>query len=351
MIYNSTVRSVNESEFDTLLENAENRFEYETMAEASAIILGEQEANWTRFMQGVGLSELSSVMEGVEVIYEGARLQSFIKKAKAFFQMAINKLAEITKAFVAKVMQFVAPNTTFLKKYESELNKAGSVKFKGYQFSKTLNTTPVYRNKTITSVSPENTARFIETKDLYSREEAEKEFGVDAGDSSFAERVEKKLFGGEKAEHDFKVSEQIDILKNTKKLKDDAKKSYTAAAKSIKEIIKKLEKAEKEAANKAAKDKTDVSEANKNDQAYNILISYWKAYASCATTYHSAYMRALGARNRQAKAICTKALTSAMKAKGHADRNKMRKGAGMDEKNYNEGYVNTDAFLGAVEFI
>lgn len=348
MIYNSTVRSVNESEFDTLLENAENRFEYETIAEASAIILGEQEANWTRFMQGVGLSELSSVMEGVEVIYEGARLQSFIKKAKAFFQMAINKLAEITKAFIAKVMQFVAPNTAFLKKYEKELAKAGKVKFKGYQFSKDLDSKPVYKVDVETS-SKLNMEYF--NKDGYTKEHAENRFNVPTGDGLFGERVEKELFGGDKEEREFEVYKQVTVLKETKELKNKAKKSYTDAAKSIKEIIKRLEKAEKEAANNAAKDKTDVSEANKTDQAYSVLISYWKAYANCASIYHNTYMRALGARNRQAKAICTKALTKSFKAKGQADRNKMRKGAGMDEKNYNEGYVNTDAFLGAVEFI
>ena len=351
MIYNSTVRSVNESEFETLLENAENRFEYETMAEASAIILGEQEANWTRFMQGVGLSELSSVMEGVEVIYEGARLQSFIKKAKAFFQMAINKLAEITKAFVAKVMQFVAPNTAFLKKYEKELAKAGKVKFKGYNFSEALNGTPRYEDKiTVTQINDNATKnQIINNKDDYSKEKAESKF-AEGSEGTFAERIEKKLYSGDKEEREFEVSKQVTVLKETKKLKDDAKKSYTAAAKSIKEIIKKLDKAEKDAMSKNV-EKDNIAYANKTDQAYNILISYWKAYASCATTYHSAYMRALGARNRQAKAICTKALTSAMKSKGQTDRNKMRKGAGMDEKNYNEGYVNTDAFLGAVEFI
>ena len=85
MIYNSTITSVNESDIMELLENAEDRFENYTIAEASAIVVAEQEANWTRFMKGVGFSELASVMEGEEVIYEGARLQSFLNKAKGYF--------------------------------------------------------------------------------------------------------------------------------------------------------------------------------------------------------------------------------------------------------------------------
>ena len=116
MIYNSTITNVNESDIMSLLENAEDRFEYYTMAEATAITVAEQEENWTRFMKGIGLSELSTVMEGQEVVYEGARLKGFIEKAKAFFKMALNKLAELTKRFMAKIDQIFKTNDSFVKK-------------------------------------------------------------------------------------------------------------------------------------------------------------------------------------------------------------------------------------------
>ena len=106
MIYDSkvSVKPVEEnSELMELLENTENRFEFNTMMEATAIVLAEQETNWTRFMEGVGLSELASVMEGEEIVYEGARLAVLADKAKQIFEAAIKKLAQLTLAINAEV--------------------------------------------------------------------------------------------------------------------------------------------------------------------------------------------------------------------------------------------------------
>lgn len=343
MIYNTTINAVNESEFDTLLENAEDRFEYETMAEAAAIVIAEQEQNWTKFMKGVGLSELASIIEGEEVIYEGARLQKFVSKAKAYFQMALNKLAEITKSFIAKIDQFLRPTDSFIKKYESQLKGATVDEFKGYEFSKTLDNTPVYKNKTVAHVTSDNASKIISDKDeFYSAKAAQKEFGIDT-DGLFITAVTKKLFGEKKTLNNINVAEQISVLKSTKDLKTKAKNSYKSAAKEIKNIIKELKNAEKEALKSNVKDKTDLGEAGNVEKAYSTLITYWKAYSSCALGYHMIYMRALGARNRQAKAICTKAITKGLKAEGKAKRETL--------KAKTEGYVETDAFLDAVDFI
>lgn len=349
MIYNTTVRSINESELNTLLENTENRFEYETMAEASAIVIGEQEENWSRFMQGVGLSELSSVMEGEEVIYEGAKLESFLKKAKAFFEMAISKLAQITKAFIAKVMQFVAPTSQFLKMYKKELDKADTVKYNGYDFNDVLNDTPVYDLPSTKTITKDTNL----SKDSFSAKAAEKQFkGVEVSDDPFRERVVAFLYNGkEKKEQPFKVSEQVKILEKTKDLKKAASKSYKDASDAIKKIIKELNNAKTDTLKSDVDNKTDTSTANHTQSQYTLLINYWKAFSNCTLTYHATFMTALSARNRQAKAICTKAITKSIKDKGREDRNNMREKAGWDRKTYSESYVNTDAFLGAVEFI
>lgn len=346
MIYNSTITSVNESDIMELLENAEDRFENYTMAEASAIIVAEQEANWTRFMKGVGLSELASVMEGQEVIYEGARLQSFLNKAKDYFKMALNKLAEITKSFIAKVDQFIRSNDGFLKKYESQLKKIdipNDFEFNGYKF-RNMETPAYSKPQGDGTISLSDVRRY--TEDVYNKEHAENELlpGT-TKDDSFSERLVEYFYGSKEKETlhkgDINITDQIAIIKNTKDDKKKAKDSYTKAAKIIKEFIKKLEKAEKDAL-KNDKDE-NLSKGQAIDGAYNILITYWKAYSSCASQKHHAYMRALGARNKQAKAICTKLITSTGKAKGKEEREKIK--AKM------EGFVNTDAFLGAVEFI
>lgn len=344
MIFDAKINSVNESEAIELLENATDRFEYETIAEATAIVVAEHEANWTKFMSGVGMSELASVMEGQEVIYEGARLKSFIDKAKAYFKMALSKLAEITKSFIAKFDQIFRSNDAFVKKYEKQIKEAklpSDFSFKGYNFNDSaLDSTPNYQNdKAPTSVSNADSIN----KDDYTKEKAEELLCKESGET-FGDKLTNKFYGG-KEKVDIKspdMNKQIQILKSTKDLKGKAKKSYADAHKAIKEIIKKLEKAEKE----AIKSKDDLTSASKMESAVSTLLSYWKAYSSAVIMYHGKYMGALGARNRQAKALCTKAITAGLKAKGKADRAKLN-----PKKPVGEGFVDTDAFLGAVEFI
>ena len=351
MIYNSTITGVNESDIMELLENAETRFEDETMAEATAIVVGEQEINWTRFMQGVGLSELATIMEGEEVIYEGARFQKFVNKAKGFFQMILNKLAELTKAFVAKFDQFFKQNDAFVKKYRSALGKVDYAKadaeINGYRFQHTE--TPGYKNGMSGRKSKvEDASEIINNKDDYTREKAEDSFfGTNAPDEDTLGAKLNKWFYGDgketiKLDNQY-IDDQIKILEGTKTDRETAKKSYKEAAKEIKDIIKKLKEAERKFDSNVGKSK-DSSEDNANvSSAFGILLSYWKAYGSAATQVHGAYLSMLGKRNRQAKAACVKALNAGGKAKGKEEREKI--------KARTEGFVDTEDFLAAVDFI
>lgn len=349
MIYSSTINGYNDKEAESMLENAEDRFEFNTIGEATMIVVGEQEQNWTNFMKGVGMDELASVMEGEEVVYEGARLQSFLEKAKGYFKMALNKLAEITKSFITKIDQFFRSNDSFVKKYESKLRNfklPADFEFRGYNFvDSNLDTTPSYPETKEKEVTAGNAASIVSSKDSYSKEAAEGILVSESGDS-FGEKLTAHFYG-EKSKDDLKnisLGKQLDILKGTKDLKKKAKDSYSKAHKSIKTIIKKLETAQK----KNLKDvKTeDLSERGSIDDAINVVLGYWKAYSSCVVQYHGAYMRALGARNRQAKAICAKAMNASLKEKGKDDRSSIKKSHGIKE-----GFVDTDTFLGAVEFI
>lgn len=351
MIYSSTINGIASQEAESLLESVEDRFEYNTIGEATMIVVGEQEANWTKFMTAVGLSELASISEGEEIVYEGARLQSFIEKAKGWFKVALNKLAEITKSFIAKVDQIFKTNAGFVKKYETELSKytlPSDFEFKGYKFEdKHLDTTPSYPEDGVKEVDSLVVKAFPGLKETYSKEAAEKVLfkQTSVEGSTYADKLVTWFYGSKTKEElkGISLKDQLDILRNTKKLKDDAKKSYTQAHKSIKAIIKKLEQAQKKNLNDTKK---DVDEKGSMEDVISTVLGYWKAYSSTVVAYHGAYMRALGSRNRQAKAICAKALTTMYKAKGKEDRTKLKK----DHK-ISEGFVNTDAFLGAVEFI
>lgn len=352
MIYSSTINGIASQEAESLLESVEDRFEYNTIGEATMIVVGEQEANWTKFMTAVGLSELASISEGEEIVYEGVRLQSFIEKAKGWFKVALNKLAEITKSFIAKVDQIFKTNAGFVKKYETELSKytlPSDFEFKGYKFeNKHLDTTPAYPldGVGVKDVNDIFTKAYPNIKDHYSKEAAEKILfnKENVSGDNYSEKLAVWFYGSKTKEElkGISLKDQLDILKNTKKLKDDAKRSYTGAHKSIKEIIKKLEQAQKRNLND---DKKDVNDKGSMEDAISAVLGFWKSYSSTVVAYHGAYMRALGSRNRQAKAICAKALTTMYKSKGKTDRSKLKKDYHL------EGFVNTDAFLGAVEFI
>lgn len=349
MIYNSTITSVNESDIMSLLENVEDRFENYTIAEATAITLGEQEQNWTRFMKGVGLSELATIIEGQEVIYEGARLKGLIAKAKEWFKVALNKLAEITKSFIAKFDQIFKSNDAFVKKYEATLTKNGipsDFKFKGYEFKNMEK--PEYKEPGESpNITASNANAFVEAnKDKYTKEHAEELLVGKVTGDNFSEKLHNYFYGSKEKQdlNNINIGDQIKILKKTKDIKKEAQTSYKETASRIKKFISALEKAEKEALKKPEEGQS-IGEGQRIDAAYNLLISYWKAYSSCAHQKHGAYLRALGARNSQAKAICTKLLTGSYASKGKADRAKIR------GKEVTEGFVNTDAFLGAVEFI
>lgn len=341
MIYNSEITSIYENDSMLLLENTEDRFENDTMAEAIAITLGEQEENWTRLMKGIGLSELSSIMEGEEVIYESNRLINLLDKVKGFLERVLSKLADITKTFLNKLAQFVTTNNQFLKMYKSKLNNLKNLPqdlemevydFKGLE-EPTYNTTiaKIHLDDDVTDMELRSKKEFIPNITM---------------DDNFKEKLREKYFGEDKRTVQITndmVKKQVKVLEETKKLREDAKKSYKKAHNTIKKQIDKLNKSKKHYEN--ANSKND-SERKANQFAVDIneaFLTYWKSYASCCQMVHGTYMRAIGTKARQAKAICTKALNASIKETGKNKREKI--------KARTEGFIDTDVFLGGVEFI
>lgn len=333
--------AIDESTVDAVLENIENVFKYETMAEATSIVVAEQETNWNRFMNSIGLSELEAMMEGTEIIYEGARLEKFIGTAKKYFEKAIQKLGQLTKAFIEKVKSIDVKNQLFLKRYLKKLQGIkNTVTFNGYTFSSELDSPKSYDTVNTTPVTASNAENIVGKKDDYSKEKAQEKVCKEAKGEDFKVAVHKHLFG-EKKESSFDITKQIAIIKGTKSLQSSAKSSYKFASKRINDIIKELDKAEREAKKNDAKTEGGV----KIESAISVVLSYWKSYSTAVMTYHGEYMSALAARNAQAKAICVKALKDAAKVEPKKDETTKQ----ISSKN--EGFVDTDVFLGGVEFI
>lgn len=340
MIYDTTVlqsKAVNEEkELDTFFESMENRFEYDTIAEATMIVISEQEENWNRFMEAVGIDELASVMEDASIIYEGARLDAFVQKINGWFEYAKKKLAEITKAFLNQVDKFVGKIDAAVIKRLEKAKLPKDFKFKGYEFGDLK--TPVYKYKALTLNNP---ADLIAHKDSYTKEKAIKELvGVETSNVALA--ATKKYFGSDhKVElKNIDLSKEIGRLKNARNMKKDAKASYKAADKELTNIIKSINKLVKSRKNE---EKSDL------DSALAIVSTYYKSFANGAIVVHSTYMRAIAAASRQALSICTKATVDGMRAKNK----KEPEVKPWDTKQIasNEGFVDTGTFLGAVEYI
>lgn len=347
MIYESTVlqtKAVNEEkELNEFFEQVENRFEYDTIAEATATVISEQEENWNRFMKAVGISELATVMEGEEVVYEGARLDALKNTFVKWFKSVKEKLAQLTKAFMAKVDQFVAKiDAGILKKLKAIKVPAG-FKYKGYTFKNLDELTPKYEFANI----PADAKKIIEDREKYTKEQAVKDLVGVASTEGLQKALRVKFYGSENMVDltNISLEEQYKYIASAGAMKSAAKKSYAEVSKKLDKIIKNTESVAK-----SAKDD--------NSLALNIIGTYYKAFANASTTVHSAYMQAIGARSRQALSICMAAAREASKVekaekKAHKDaaKNAKKNPDSIKQLANNEGYVDTGAFLGAVEFI
>lgn len=311
----------------TIFEGMVDEFSHDTIEEASAILLAEQEENWTRLMKAVGMSELTSVIEGEEVVYEGGRLESFKNAVIKFFNSVIEKLKKITVSFIEKVKKLDPVNKAFLKAFEGKLKKAKETLPADYKlsmqgFSAELDKTPEYKD-------PESVRRSVEDAEGQNIKKAAENAVFSGGEGdSFKKRVHSHLFG-EKNTVKVDVDEQISIIANTHTMKNQATAAYKNAEKEVKTMIK---------VSKAMKSGAD----DEGKKVMNETISFFKAYSTALTAYHHEFLSALGKRNSQAKRVCLTVLK---------DTAKKKKSESSEKKPTNEGFVTTDAFLGAIEFI
>lgn len=288
-------------------------------------LVAESEMNYNRFMQAVGINELNYMeTNGEEIVYEGAKLKGYVEKAKKFFQNILEKIKGFIKKFMVNVDSLIKSNDGFVKKYEEELSKMStSVKINGY----------VFTNLT----EKEYSVKIRDGQDFYSTEEIQSNVLGGKVDGNFSEAIFKHYHNGETSKKDITVSDikgQLSVIKSTKDLKDKAKKSYKAAEKQIKTILKELDNAAK-AINKG---ETATEDSNAAMLKLNKSV---KAYKDCASAMHmvqGGYLAALKAQNSQAKAVCVKALQG--------------KYAEETKKNIKEGFTHYEEdFLSEVEFV
>lgn len=92
---------------------------------AGARICAENVENMNRIMEACAIQEFCYFEEnGVEMVYEGNAITSFIDKAKAFFMKLWQKIQGIFKKAIMIFSSKAKEDKDFVSKYKTELNKA-----------------------------------------------------------------------------------------------------------------------------------------------------------------------------------------------------------------------------------
>ena len=98
----------------------------------------ENECNYNAIMKAVGISELKYYQEtGKDLfVHEAGAFKGFIDKIKAFFKKVIEKIKSIFKKFIAIINQYTMSDKDFVKKYGTELIRKNlkDFEFDGYTF-------------------------------------------------------------------------------------------------------------------------------------------------------------------------------------------------------------------------
>ncbi len=273
----------------------------------------ENECNYNALIKAATLSEMKYYNEkgGDLFVQEAGAFAGFIQKAKEFFKKVIEKIKSIAKKFVAKVNQFSMKDKEFVKKYQTELARRdlSGMEFNGYAF-------PAWTGNTSTTGAAEAVKADGSDDQEALNDIIEKNRGRIVGggamtESEYRDELKEKLYGDK---DDIKVSirAELDVISKTESLVKAAEKEEKDIIKGIEDIIKKLEVAAK-AIDKSVDVKTDSDSTIKNKDAgikgINNRITVFKALSNDLTVYFGAVTKALADRNRQAKAICVKALS------------------------------------------
>lgn len=321
---------------------------YEVGLEGALMHVYETECNYNALMKAAGLSELRYFKEtgGDLFVNEAGAFKGFIAKAKAMFKAVIDKIVAMFKRFFMLISSYVSDDKTFVKKYRNViLRRQDSIKdfeFKGYEFGNIdvkadLKLSVKEPDEKIPDSEEFNKQQhnYTKTKEFRDehehiksggeeglQEEIEKNRGgiVDKGrldEKEFKEELKDKLYGnnGEKTTlENISLSKQLDIISETNENIKIVKKVQDKAIAAINTMIKRLEGYEKYVSNGITDKNAKLS--NQRIAWVNYNIKLYKAQSADITVALGMMIQAYKDRNRQAKAICVKAMSYKNKEDG-----------------------------------
>lgn len=273
----------------------------------------ENECNYNALMKAAALSEMKYYNEngGDLFVQEAGAFSGFITKAKEFFKKVIEKIKSIAKKFIAKIHQFSMKDKDFVKKYQTELARRdlSGMEFNGYKFPAWTGNTSTAN--AVSSVKADGSDDHEALNDIIAKNRGAIVGAGAMTESEYRDELKEKLYG-EKDNIKVNVRAELDVISKTDSLIKAAEKEEKDITKAIGDIIKKLETAAKDV-DKSIDVKTDSDSTIRNKDAgikgINNRIAVYKALSNDLTVYFGAVTKALADKNRQAKAICVKALS------------------------------------------
>ena len=320
---------------------------YEDFTEGAMVAVAESETNYTRLMMGIGITEAVAYSEtGESMVYTESFIGDVIDKIKAFFKKLWEKIKALFKRFILMFDQYFKSDKDFLKKYKSRILKSTNkdMTYSGYPFSKAngfQNTTIIANfdnaegvNRLIDNhISPEILNARANADTLSERREDivdrfrgsmlnKSNQTVDASD--FHDELFEHFHGStsketlDDSDPELNLSNCISTLENNKEAVKEAQKVVDKIGKWIDDAVKRIEQeskrditAYKNNANNSDEDKREYEATN--TKLNNVYIGIYRDCGGVCTQFVGAVLTALKDMNRQARAICAKAIVKSGK--------------------------------------
>ena len=319
---------------------------YEDFTEGAMVAVAESETNYTRLMMGIGITEAVAYSEtGEPMVYTESFIGDVVDKIKAFFKKLWDKIKALFKRFVLMFDQYFKNDKDFLKKYKSRILKSSTkdMTFSGY---------PFYKSK---GFKADNAASKIESADAVvstikgkignydlntaedaldrlseKREEIIDQFrgslveqnSVDA--SNFHDELFEYFHGATSKETlsdsdaEMNLSNCIIVLEKSKDAIKSAQKVVDKIGKWIDDAVKIIENEAKSAietsiSNMKGSDDEKSKAKTLKGRIVNTYVANFRDCGGVLTQYAGAVLTALKDMNRQARAICAKAIVKSGK--------------------------------------
>ena len=319
---------------------------YEDFTEGAMVAVAESETNYTRLMMGIGITEAVAYSEtGEPMVYTESFIGDVIDKIKAFFKKLWDKIKALFKRFILMFDQYFKSDKDFLKKYKSRILKSSTkdVTYNGYPFSKANG----FRGTSLANLNNINadtvnagierrvlpelmnargnsdtlSERREEIADSFRGEIVDKQ-SVDASD--FHDELFEYFHGSTSKETlsdsdpELNLSNCITMLEQNKEYIKSAQKVVDKIGKWIDDAVKRIEQdskreitAYKNNPNNSDREKTEM-ETN-STKLVTVEISIYRDCGGILTQTFGALLTGLKDMNRQARAVCAKAIVKSGK--------------------------------------